>query len=136
VFLRRQQNNLFLKNTIDNPSYTCDAIESTTHLYYTVIYIVQLDNNLHVHYSSLFLNVLAQIYYCLIAILCLLTKTLCYSLMFNHVFFKAGDLCRFGKSIFRVYFAYICSFRLKLACDISALMFYKCFLCMFLWIYC
>ena len=35
VFLRRQQNNFFLKNTIDNPSYTCDAIESTTHLYYT-----------------------------------------------------------------------------------------------------
>ena len=23
------------KNTIDNPSCTCDAIESTTHLYYT-----------------------------------------------------------------------------------------------------
>ena len=35
VFLRRQRSNLFLKNTIDNPSCTCDAIESTTHLYYT-----------------------------------------------------------------------------------------------------
>jgi hypothetical protein len=35
VFLRRQRSNLFLKNTIGNPSCTCYAIESTTNLYYT-----------------------------------------------------------------------------------------------------
>jgi hypothetical protein len=35
VFQRRQQSNCILKNTIDNPSCKCDAIESITNLYYT-----------------------------------------------------------------------------------------------------
>jgi hypothetical protein len=35
VFLRRQRSNFVLKNTIDNQSCICDAIESTTNLYYT-----------------------------------------------------------------------------------------------------
>jgi hypothetical protein len=35
MFLRRQRSNFFLKNTIDNPSCTCDAIELITNLYCT-----------------------------------------------------------------------------------------------------
>jgi hypothetical protein len=49
-------NYLFLINIIDSQSSTCGAIESTTHLYYIVIKIVRLDNNLYFHYSLLSLT--------------------------------------------------------------------------------
>jgi hypothetical protein len=74
---------LFLINIIDSQSSTCGAIESTTHLYYIVIKIVRLDNNLYFHYSLLSLTWHILLFW--------VTKTSYYWLMSNHFCFKVGD---------------------------------------------